>query len=1040
VKSLIQFFVERPLFANIFSFFIILSGSMSLFLMKREFFPNVNFETITIVTAYPGASPSDIEVKITSPLEEDLQEIENVRRITSISSEGASTIVVELDPDQADEAKAERDIQNIVDRFDELPEDAQKPVVTALEFGDAPLVSIGVSGDLSDLDLRRVARRLERSLEKVKGVARVDPLNLLDEEIRIEVVPEKLKQYRVSLSEVIGGLKARNISLPGGILEAISKDDKEKIIRTTGEFENLEDVQNSIVRANDLGNSVRIRDIAEVTWGLEKAKLLHQLNSEKSITLTVIKSESADAIDLRDRLIQFIEANKDSYQGVKLRLYNDSSVVIENRLDVLSNNLSQGILLVIIILTLFLSLRVSLLVSLSIPLSFLATITLFYLYGVSFNVVSLIGLIIVSGLLTDNAVVVVDNISNLMKRGQKVSQAAVEGTLQVWRSITASTLGIIIAFLPMLFMTGIFGKIVKSIPAGVIVALVVSLIVSFFVLPAQFAHFVKDASQTEVDETKGIQRWLSLLGRLWDDRVVPRYRNVLIWIVKRRYIVAGSVMTTVIGLIAFFAIQSKVVLFPADGIEIFFVDTTTPVGTPLAEHLSRLEKLENSVKRLSPEELLDYSTIVGTQTEGPGDPNEVRGDQYGRITIFLTPESQRARTADQIIEALRNEIGKPPEFEKVLFKRVNAGPPVGMPISVGIRGDDFERINLVAAEVKQHLSMVPGTRDIQDSFNPGKNELLVTVNDVEAAAAQLNNLEIARSILAAFEGVEATSIRKLSEEIHIRVQYPVEVRRKVKSLEGVLIPNQFGNLIPLKNVATWVEVPALASIEHEGFMRQIKVTGDIDTSLNDADSVADSVRAKVPEWKRSYPEIEFFFGGEDQDTKESFAALGRAFLVALVGIFLVLVLTFGKFLQPFLILITIPFGAVSALIAFAVHGMPISFFGLLGIIALGGVIVNNAIVLIDFVNQEREAGLDRFESLYEAGSRRLRAIFLSTITNILAVIPTAYGFGGEDKFVVPIAIALGWGLALGAVLTAVFFPAFLAILDDFEGWMKKKYL
>ena len=269
------------------------------------------------------------------------------------------------------------------------------------------------------------------------------------------------------------------------------------------------------------------------------------------------------------------------------------------------------------------------------------------------------------------------------------------------------------------------------------------------------------------------------------------------------------------------------------------------------------------------------------------------------------------------------------------------------------------------------------------------------------------------------------------------MQYPLDSRKQLDSIKDLLISGPNGSLIPLKNLATWELQPSLASIEHEGFKRQVKITGDIDTGVTDADRVADAVRAKVPEWQKQYPEIEFFFGGEDQDTRESFQALGRAFFVAMIGIFMVLILTFGTFVQPLLILITIPFGALSALIAFRIHGIPISFFGMLGVISLAGVIVNNAIVLIDFVNQERAAGLDRFESIYEAGSRRLRAIFLSTITNIVGVIPTAYGFGGEDKFVIPIAIALGWGLALGAVLTAVFFPAFLAVSDDLSAFFAK---
>lgn len=1037
MTGLVRYFVERPLFANLMSAFILLAGGMGLFLMKREFFPNINFEVITVTTPYPGASAADVEKKITNPLEEDLQEIENVRRFTSVSSEGMSVLVIELDPDHADEIKAERDIQNIVDRFEDLPEDAKEPIVSALEFGDTPLVEIAVKSDLPELELRRMARLLERKIENIRGVARVEPRGLLDEEIRVEVLPPKLKAFRVSINEVIDALKQRNISLPGGIIEGSESAPLERIIRTTGDFESLQDVEEAVVRANDLGAAIHIKDIAKVSWGLEKKKMVNRVNGEPAVSLIVVKSEPADAISLRDVLKEWIEANREAYKGIRLEMVDDRSIIIENRLNVLSNNLLQGIAFVVIILALFLSLRISLLVSFSIPISFLATIGIFYACGVSFNVVSLIGLIIVSGLLTDNAVVVVDNVSLLMKRGMAPIDAAVAGSVQVWRSITASTLGIVIAFLPMLFMTGIFGKIIPAIPIGVILALMMSLAVSFFILPAQFAFFVRDPRNIEKSRENVFSRATARVSSYWDDVVVPKYRRILVRMIRHRYFVAIGITVIAFGTLALLLMKLPKELFSSDGIEAFYIDTEVAVGTPLEQHAEMLKPIEAIVRTLPENELLNFNTTVGIMSEGPGDPETRRGDQYGRIKIFLTPESHRERLAKDIIEDLRPKVGMPAGFKHLTFGRVRAGPPQGKPISVGIRGNTFEQINIVAAQVKDFVRSLPGTSDIRDSFNPGKIEVQIKVDKIEASAAGLTDRDVARAVLAAYEGVEATSIRELDKEVTIRVQYPLEARKRIDSLNEILIQNKRGNLIPLGGIATWKEVPALASIEHEGFQRQVKITGDIDVRLNDAETVAAAVRAKVPEWTSSFPDVNFFFGGEDQDTRESFAALGRAFIVALIGIFLVLVLTFGTFLQPFLILITIPFGAVSALISFGLHGLPLSFFGMMGIIALGGVIVNNAIVLIDFVNQEREAGLDRFESIYEAGSRRLRAIFLSTITNIVGVIPTAYGFGGEDKFVIPIAIALGWGLALGSVLTAVFFPAFLGICDDLQGLMKR---
>lgn len=1044
MKALLRFFIEWPLFANLVTVFVLLSGGMSLALMKREFFPNINFEVITVNTVYPGASASDVEKKITSPLEEKLQEIDNVRRFTSISSEGNSTLVIELDPDLADEVEAERDIQNIVDRFEDLPEDAKDPIVSAVEFKDAPLVEIAVQSSLPDLEFRRLARRIERDVEKIRGVARVEPRGSFGEEIRVEVQPQKLQRYRVSISDVLAALNDRNISLPGGTLEVSENSSLERIIRTVGDFESVKDVEEAVIRANDFAEAVRVKDVAKVTWGVEKKRLINRVDGEAAISLVVVKSESADAITLVEEVNKFVLANEKAYVGAQLKMVDDRSVIIRNRLDVLSNNLLQGIALVVIILSLFLSLRISLIVSLSIPISFFATIAIFYVTGLSFNVVSLIGLIIVSGLLTDNAVVVVDNINMLRKKGLPPVEAAVVGTMQVWRSITASTLGIIIAFLPMLFMTGIFGKIIVAIPIGVILALVMSLLVSFFILPAQYVSFVtNDADRISAGTAAKNNLWTRLVSRIanyWDNVVAENYRKILVRVVEARFLVVSVVLVAVFVSLGFLFVKSKKVLFPPDGIEAFYIDTVAPAGMPLAQHSEYLKPIEALVKKLPENELLNFNTTIGSQSEGSGDPDTRRGDQYGRIKIFLTPESQRNRIAADIIEDLRARVAKPDHFKQITFGRVRAGPPVGSPISIGIRGEDFGRINLVADKVKAFLGTVPGASDIQDSFNPGKEELQIRLKEAEVIAAGLTSRQVARSVLAAFEGLEATNIRKLDEEVEVRVQYPAADRQKLDSLSNLLISGPNGYLIPLDKIATWKTSPSLASISHEGFKRQVKITGDIDTNITDADRVADSVREKVPEWTKEFPDISFNFGGEDQDTKESFEALGRAFLVAIVGIFMILVLTFGTFIQPFLILITIPFGALSALVAFYVHGFPISFFGMLGIISLGGVIVNNAIVLIDFVNQERQAGLDRYQSIYEAGSRRLRAIFLSTITNIVGVIPTAYGFGGEDKFVIPIAIALGWGLALGAILTALFFPAFLAVSDDISDFFKRRSL
>jgi multidrug efflux pump subunit AcrB len=431
--------------------------------------------------------------------------------------------------------------------------------------------------------------------------------------------------------------------------------------------------------------------------------------------------------------------------------------------------------------------------------------------------------------------------------------------------------------------------------------------------------------------------------------------------------------------------------------------------------------------------------MVGIQQQDPFDPTTRRGAEYAQIAIYLTPENERQRIAKDIIDALKSDIGKPENFERITFKRVNPGPPQGAPVSLGVRGDSYPEILKGVEELKLILAKVEGVTDIADNYILGREELRVTVKEPEASASLLNTGIIGTTLRGAFEGLVPTTIRELDEKIDVRVTLSDTEHHKITTLDSLFIPNQQGNLVPFRSV-TDIQVTRNPSVyEHEDGMREVKVTAELDTNKTTSNLVNGFMRTKLDELNKKYPNLIIDFGGEDEDTKESMASLGRAFLVAIIGIFLMLVLTFKRLLQPLIILITIPLGMMAVIWAFFLHNMPLSFMGLLGIIALSGVIVNNAIMLVDFVNQSRKEGKDRFTSILLAGKMRVRPIFLTTITTIIGVLPTAYGIGGLDKFVVPIAMALGWGLLFGSVLTSFVFPAALAIIDDISEFMERKF-
>lgn len=1041
MNSLIAFFARKRLFGDIFTIVVIVVGIGATFLVRRETFPNVNFDILQVTTIFPGASPDEVEKLLVNPLEQDIKEVDGIKKILSYATESRASITLFLDPDQTTETKAKDDVQAVLDRF-AAPGGSERPEVQAINSKLTPVIEVTLSGDIPVLELRRMARDLEDELETVSGVARIVPAGMRDEEIRVEADPRKLALYRISLDEVIRALQAQNVAIPAGSIEArsLSIRDEERIVRTVGDFKSSKDVSETVIRSNELGQPIRVGDVALVTPGLAKAKVISRALGLPGLSLTVLKKEKADAITVVQKLKSRIEGLRSRLDPrIKISYINDFSKFVERRIGVLSGNLYLGLVLVLILLALILEIRVALLVSLGIPFAFLGTMAIFNNWGYSLNLVSLIGFIIVSGMLVDDAIVVTDNAVRLMEEGKDPEAAAIQGAQEIWPAVTASVLTTVLAFAPMLFMSGIFGKFIREIPLGVILALLISLFEAFFILPAHIASYIRvDLNNRYKANSSGLKKKLAQIARHWDEVVTPGYKRALARVVRRRYQIAVAMAALFFGSILLATKGMRFVLFPSDGIENFFIRVDAPTGASLEQTESIIKPIEQLVAGLPSHELDSFLTKVGIQQQDPNDPTTRRGTEYAQIAVFLTPQSERVRTVEDVIEQLRTQIGTPDGVQKITFARVNPGPPVGKPVSLSVRARTYEQIMPAVAELKKILSEINGVRDIEDSYILGKKEVVLRVDSPEAAAAGLSVAQIGQTVRAAFDGVVATTIKGLGDEIDVRVSLDEKSRRDAATLGQILIPNPRGALIPLSRVTRSESAQNLATHQHEGNQRQIRVTADVDPERTSSLEVNGRLKRMMDTLNDKFPGVSVQFGGEDEDTQESFQSLGRAFMVAFLGIFLVLIMTFGKLLQPLLVMLTIPMGIVSVILTFFVHGKPLGFFSMLGIIALAGVIVNNAIVLIDFVNQRRREGLPRDKSIIEAAGVRFRPIFLTTATTVAGLLPTAYGIGGSDEFVKPIALALGWGLAFGSILTAFVFPAAIAIVDDIELWFERR--
>lgn len=1029
MNSIIRFFATQGIFSNLITVFVFVFGTISLLMIKREVFPNVSYDIITVTTIYPGASPEEVEKFVTNPLEQAIREVDGIKKMSSTSSESVSTIVVQLDPDATTEAKAKDDLRDVIDTVTDLPDDAEDPMVLAIESKLQPVVEVSLSGDVSEDELRAAAKALELRLENIGEVAKVNINGKRDIEYWIEADPVKLQRFRLTLQSVSAALRGQNINLPGGLIDGKSADGsrrQEYIVRTMGELRDQKDIENVVLTANAIGQPILLKDVATVQQTYERRSIGFRANGNPAMNLVVLKKEKADAVTL----VEKVKLETDLFQKslnpkISVAYINDLSYFIKRRLSVLSSNLVIGLVLVLIVLSMMLPWRTALMTSFGIPFAFLGAMIYFQVGDISFNLITMMGLIIVSGMLVDDAIVVTENIQRLADKGMDKLEAAIQGTQQMWAPVTVSVLTTIMAFAPMMFMSGIFGKFIAAIPLGVISALLISLWEVFFLLPHHFVAWTgKSVSQTSQAPKLGwIAKW-------WESKAVPSYVKLLKSILTFRYVVAIGTAVFFFASLWFAKNYMKIILFPPGGIEAFQIAFEAPDGTPLEETERLVQPIEEALQKMSKEEVTDYVFTFGRIQAAPDRPTTGLGGQYGMAIVYLTAATERSRDSIAITDDLREQLKDLPGFKRLVFSQVQGGPPVGKPVNIGVRGENYEEINAAVAAVEAELKTIKGVSDLESSFKLGKKEVRLRADSVELAAAGLSVFEVGRTVRAAFEGVVETSLRTLDEEIQLRVLLPEISRQSKESMGLIEIPNLRGNLIPLRRVVRIEEGQGIANFEHEDNRRQVTLSGEIDVNVTTALEVTAKMTQWVNERKAQFPNVTFHFGGENEDTSESLQSLGLAFAVAFFGIFFIMVLLFQNLIQPLVIVSAIPLGIISVIWALFLNNAPLSFMAFLGIVALAGVIVNNAIVFVDFVNQARLEGMGLRASIFEAGQSRIRPIVLTTITTSAGLLPTAYGIGGSDPFVVPIALALGWGVLVGAMLTLVILPAILAVTDD----------
>ena len=997
-----------------------LLGIFSLLRINREEFPNVTTGRIRIQTSYRGASPEDVELNVTNKLEDALKKVQGLTRISSTSQENSSSISVTIEEGQ-DEKKIYNDIVDAVRGVD-LPEDASDPnVIEATPNRIAMRIGIS-SKKLTYKELREYAYQFEKKLKNIRLVGEVTTGGLRAREVRIEVFQDKMMQFGISLNEIIKALKDRNIRESGGSIESFTN--KQNII-TLSKFQTVEEVKKVIIRFSLDGSIIYLENIADVIDDFVEESSETRVNGATAITFTIAKRDSADIIETSLAVKKLIQDEKDSLPKGMLEflVIRDDSTSVKDKFEIVKSNGIIGLFLVLIVLAFFLNIRAAFWVAMGIPVSLLGVLALLPLLNIELDSITLAAMVIVLGIIVDDAIVIVENIFQKREEGQGILEAAINGVHEVAVPVFTTVATTIIAFTPMFYIPGRLGRFLYVVPLTVSMALVISMLESYFILPAHILPSLQEERKKKV-------------SRQWFSPIRKRFEGAMHTILEYRYVwVLASIL--LLFMTGIFALRyMKFSLFSRNrGVESINVTLAMPLGTPLKKTIKKVQEVENIIDQFSKKEIISFYTRVGR-----GGFRGEKGTHLATIDIFLVSDSQLPRSVEAISNDLRKRFSKVRNVVALNVGKTARGFSAGKPIEIMVKGGKGDNRAQVIQAVKLFLGSIKGVSDVEIDEKEGKEEINIIPNYPALRRYGLSVAEIAQTVRLAYDGQVATITRYGDEDVNFRVIMEKRIRENHHYLRNLKIYDNKGGLVSLKDIAKLQMHSGVTSIYHEDGEPTITVTAEIDKGIITPIEVMNAVKnhfnfSRMRNWSGVRLDIQ----GEAAESREAAINISVAFAIASLGIYFLLVLLFGSITQPFVVLLSIPFGLSGVIIAFGLHGqMQVSFFAGIGVIGLAGVVVNDSLVMVDHLNTIIKTKSENFIAQVASGvSNRLRPVILTTITTVAGLIPLVYGIGGSDSMMGPMALSLGYGLLFATPMTLIVLPCMYVIGNDIKNLIGK---
>jgi len=1014
-----EFSVKNPVLVNLLMLAILVVGIMSASRLPLELFPSIKLELVSVTTVFPGASAEDVEKLVTIPIEDEINDISGIKVIRSTSSEGLSSILAEIEAAE-DTQRLAQDIRSKVAKIqDQLPQDAEEPITEEFD-ANFPLVSVAIAGDVPKETLRTYGLMFENQVKLVSGVDNVVTSGLGDPVFWVYVDPEKLRQYEITLEQIASVIDQKNLDLPGG---AVEQGDAEYLVRVTGRVEAVKDLLYIPVKRNPDGRHILLKDVAKIEQGEQKTRTKARVNGLPAINFWINKQKGADAIDTVKNIEEVVEGfKKTKPENIEIYVTNDSSYWVQERFNTMVSSGTIGLVIVLIILALFLDFRSAFLAAIGLPVAFFGAFILMQFSGVTLNILSMFGLILVLGIIVDDAIIVVENIQRYLQLGYSPMDSAIIGTKEVALPVLATILTNIASFLPLLIATGLIGKFMSVIPTVAIYALLVSLIEALVILPSHCADFLKPQPRNKP-------------ARKWVYKMRFYYLKSLVFSIRNRYV---TVITFVLMLALTLAIFAKIprILFYSQDIAQFFVRVENPTWSNIDSTEESVIEVENVVRQVVPDHVLkDTVAMIGMDISN--DQSEF-GDHLSTLIVEYEDFDKRKENGLVLMEEVRKSVESQVVGPVKIDFVSNEGPPVGKPVDFRIQGAEFNTLKELSKEISNYLETIPGVYQASDNLIWGKPEIQINVDESRAAIYGLDTRTIARAIRAAVEGLTVSQTRLGTEEADIIVKYELPSGNLMSLLGSYQIPTPQGGWVPLSNVVTMSTEPSMLNISRYDLERSVRITAEINEQATTATEVNSLISSFLDEKLTQYPGYSYNFGGEEEQTRESLESIQSSAIIAILLIYLILASMLKSYTQPIIIMSVLPFAIVGVMVGILLRGEPLTLPALIGVVALLGIVVNDSLVLMSFINS-RSKKMNRVLAVAMSAKHRFRPIVLTTVTTFGGLATLMIKFRGEAAFLAPMAVALGFGLIFATFITLILIPCLYLMLDDLNIYIKKKW-